>query len=59
VDSEYLDKLEEIKTSGQVKHKTYGEGKVIAFYGDTLEIAFPSKTAKCKLKFMMENGLIL
>jgi DNA helicase-2/ATP-dependent DNA helicase PcrA len=59
VDSEYQDKLEEIKTSGQVKHKTYGEGKVIAFYGDTLEIAFPSKTAKCKLKFMMENGLIL
>jgi DNA helicase-2/ATP-dependent DNA helicase PcrA len=59
VESEYRHKLEEIKTSGQVKHKTYGEGKVIAFNGDTLEIAFPSKTAKCKLKFMMENGLIL
>jgi DNA helicase-2/ATP-dependent DNA helicase PcrA len=59
VESEYQDKLEEIKSSGHVKHKTYGDGKVIAFYGDTLEIAFPSKTAKCKLKFMMENGLIL
>jgi DNA helicase-2/ATP-dependent DNA helicase PcrA len=59
VESEYQDKLEEIKNSGHVKHKTYGDGKVIAFNGDTLEIAFPSKTAKCKLKFMMENGLIL
>jgi DNA helicase-2/ATP-dependent DNA helicase PcrA len=59
VESEYQDKLEEIKSSGHVKHKTYGDGKVIAFNGDTLEIAFPSKTAKCKLKFMMENGLIL
>jgi hypothetical protein len=59
VESEYQDKLEEIKNSGLVKHKTYGDGKVIAFNGDTLEIAFPSKTAKCKLKFMMENGLIL
>jgi DNA helicase-2/ATP-dependent DNA helicase PcrA len=59
VESEYLDKLAEIKNSGHVKHKTYGDGKVIAFNGDTLEVAFPSKTAKCKLKFMMENGLIL
>jgi DNA helicase-2/ATP-dependent DNA helicase PcrA len=59
VESEYQNKLEEIKSSGHVKHKTYGDGKVIAFNGDTLEIAFPSKTAKCKLKYMMENGLIL
>jgi DNA helicase-2/ATP-dependent DNA helicase PcrA len=59
VESEYLNKLEEIKNSGHVKHKTFGEGKVISLNGDTLEIAFPNKTAKCKLKFMMENGLIL
>jgi DNA helicase-2/ATP-dependent DNA helicase PcrA len=59
VESEYLDKLEEIKSSGHIKHKTYGDGRVVAFNGDTLEIAFPNKTAKCKLKFMMENGLIL
>jgi DNA helicase-2/ATP-dependent DNA helicase PcrA len=59
VESEYLNKLEEIKNSGHIKHKTYGEGKVLSYNGDTLEIVFPNKTAKCRLKFMMENGLIL
>jgi hypothetical protein len=59
VESEYLNKLEEIKNSGHIKHKTYGEGKVVSYNGDTLEIVFPNKTAKCRLKFMMENGLIL
>jgi DNA helicase-2/ATP-dependent DNA helicase PcrA len=59
VESEYLNKLEEIKNSGHIKHKTYGDGKVVSYNGDTLEIVFPNKTAKCKLKFMMENGLIL
>jgi DNA helicase-2/ATP-dependent DNA helicase PcrA len=59
VESEYLNKLEEIKNSGYIKHKTYGEGKVVGLNGDTIEIVFPNKTAKCKLKFMMENGLIL
>jgi DNA helicase-2/ATP-dependent DNA helicase PcrA len=59
LESEYLNKLEEIKSSGHVKHKTYGDGKILALNGDTLEIAFANKTAKCKLKFLMENGLIL
>jgi DNA helicase-2/ATP-dependent DNA helicase PcrA len=59
VEDEYQEKLEEIKTSGHLKHKTYGDGRVINFNGDTIEVAFPNKTAKCKLKFMMENGLIL
>jgi hypothetical protein len=59
VESEYINKLEEIKNSGHIKHKTYGEGKVVSYNGDTLEIVFPNKTAKCRLKFMMENGLIL
>jgi DNA helicase-2/ATP-dependent DNA helicase PcrA len=59
VEAEYLNKLEEIKNSGHIKHKTYGDGRVVAYNGDTLEIVFQNKTAKCKLKFMMENGLIL
>ena len=57
-EAEYLDKLEEIQTTGYINHKTYGEGMLRSMNGDTLEIEFQSKTAKCKLKFMMENGLI-
>jgi DNA helicase-2/ATP-dependent DNA helicase PcrA len=58
-ESEYLDKLEEIRSTGKFKHKTYGEGKAIGFDGDTIEVQFANKKAKCKLKFMMENGLII
>lgn len=57
-ESEYLDKLGEIRNTGKVKHKLYGRGKVRSVSGDTMEIEFESKTTKCKLKVMMENGLI-
>nr|MCR5754277.1 ATP-dependent helicase [Acetatifactor sp.] len=57
-ESEYLDKLEEIQTTGYVKHKTYGEGRVESIAGDILLVEFPQKTVKCKLKFMLEQGLI-
>ncbi len=58
-EAEYLDKLEEIQTTGYINHKTYGEGMLRSMNGDTLEIEFQSKTTKCKLKFMMEHGLIV
>lgn len=57
-DQAYREKLEEIRTTGRVKHKTFGEGMVVSADGDTLEIRFKTKTAKCKLRFMMENGII-
>lgn len=56
--AEYLEKLGEIQTSGWVKHKAYGEGRVRSIAGDIIEIEFESKTAKCMLKFMMEHDLI-
>jgi len=57
-ESEYMDKLEEIQTTGYVKHKTYGEGRVESMNGDTILVAFAQKTVKCKLKYMMEQGII-
>jgi DNA helicase-2/ATP-dependent DNA helicase PcrA len=57
-DQAYREKLEEILTTGHVKHKTFGEGTLVSADGDTLEIRFKTKTAKCKLRFMMENGII-
>lgn len=57
-ESEYLDKLGEIRNTGQVEHKMYGKGRIKSISGDTIEIEFESKTTKCKLKVMMENGLI-
>lgn len=57
-ESEYMDKLEEIRTTGYVMHRTYGEGCIRSIHGDTLEIEFDSRTAKCKLKFMMEHELL-
>jgi DNA helicase-2/ATP-dependent DNA helicase PcrA len=57
-DQAYREKLEEIRTTGRVKHKTFGEGMLVSAEGDTLEIRFKTKTAKCKLRFMMENGII-
>lgn len=55
---EYVENLEEIQTTGYVKHKLYGEGMVLSIKGDVLEIEFSEKTAKCKLRFMMEHKLI-
>ena len=57
-ESEYLDKKEELQTTGYVKHKIYGEGRVEAMEGDALTIAFAAKTTKCKLKYLMEQELI-
>lgn len=57
-ETEYYDKLEELKTTGYVKHKVYGEGMIVSMRGDTLEIQFEEKIVKCKLKFMMEHALI-
>jgi DNA helicase-2/ATP-dependent DNA helicase PcrA len=57
-DQVYQEKLEEILTTGYVKHKTFGEGKLLSADGDTLEIQFKNKNAKCKLRFMLENGII-
>ena len=57
-EAEYFDKLEELQTTGYVKHRRYGEGMVQSIHGDIIEIAFAEKTTKCKLKYMMEQGLI-
>ncbi|HKM34305.1 MAG TPA: ATP-dependent helicase [Lachnospiraceae bacterium] len=57
-EAEYFDKLDEIQTTGYVKHTIYGEGKVLSIVGDNIVIAFQMKTAKCRLKFMMEHELI-
>lgn len=57
-ETEYLDKLGEIQATGYVKHKTYGKGRVRSIRGDTIEIEFENKTARCLLKFMMEHNLI-
>lgn len=57
-ENEYLDKREEIRSAGQVRHKTYGIGRVCSIVGDTIEIEFGSRRTKYKLKFMMEHGLI-
>lgn len=57
-EAEYLDKLEEIRSTGYVKHRIYGEGRVLSITGDNIAIEFQAKTAKCKLKYMMEHELI-
>ena len=57
-ESEYLDKLEELQTTGYVKHKKYGEGRVLSIKGDTIEIEFEQKVGKYKLMFLMQNQLI-
>ena len=57
-ESEYLDKLEEIRTTGYVNHKQYGEGILKSIHGDVLEIEFADKTAKFKLKIMMEQNML-
>jgi DNA helicase-2/ATP-dependent DNA helicase PcrA len=57
-DQAYQKKLEEIRTTGRVKHKTFGEGILLSADGDTLKIQFKTRTTKCKLRFMMENGII-
>lgn len=57
-ESEYYDKMEEIRTTGYVSHKMLGEGTVRSIKGDTIEVEFTNKTAKCKLKYMMEQGLV-
>lgn len=54
----YRDKWEEIMTTGYVKHKIWGEGMLLSADGDDLEIEFSHKTAKCRLRFMMEHGMI-
>lgn len=54
----YRDKWEEIMTTGYVKHKIWGEGMLLAADGDELTIEFPHKTARCRLRFMMEQGMI-
>jgi DNA helicase-2/ATP-dependent DNA helicase PcrA len=55
----YRDKWEEIASTGYVNHKLYGEGMVQSMEGDTLEVEFKNKTTKCKLRLMMEKGIIL
>ena len=57
--TEYLEKLREIQETGFVRHKKYGQGKVLSVNGDVLEIAFEDKTTKCMLRFMMEHQLIV
>ena len=57
-ENEYLDKLEEIRSAGQVRHKIYGTGRVCSIIGDTIEIEFEGRRTKYKLKVMMEHGLI-
>ena len=57
-ETEYLEKREEIATTGYIKHKKYGRGAIRSISGDIIEIEFESKTTKCQLKFMMENELI-
>jgi DNA helicase-2/ATP-dependent DNA helicase PcrA len=57
--TEYLEKLREIQETGFVRHKKYGQGKVLSVNGDVLEIAFEDKTTKCMLRFMMEHELLL
>lgn len=54
----YRDKWEEIMTTGTIKHKIWGKGTLRSADGDELEITFPHKTAKCRLRFMMEQGMI-
>ncbi|MBO5283606.1 MAG: ATP-dependent helicase [Lachnospiraceae bacterium] len=54
----YRDKWEEIMTTGYVKHKIWGEGMLLSADGDDLEIEFAHKTARCRLRFMMEHGMI-
>lgn len=56
--AEYLDKQKELQTTGYVKHKTLGEGKLISIKGDNLLIEFQHTQKKCKLKFMMEHMLL-
>ena len=57
-EAEYLDKLEELQTTGYIKHKVYGEGMIRGIHGDSIEVAFTYRTMKCKLKYMMEHDLI-
>jgi hypothetical protein len=57
-EDEYLDKLEEIRTTGILWHKVFGEGRVLAIDGDTIRVEFPGKTTMCRLKYMMEQGIL-
>lgn len=57
-EDEYYDKLEELQTTGYVKHQVYGESMIVSMRGDTIEVQFREKVVKCKLKFMMEHELI-
>lgn len=57
-EDKYKNKMEEIMAAGYINHKIYGEGKVLSIDGDVLVIEFKNKTAKCMLRFMMENEII-
>lgn len=57
-ETEYQDKLEDILSTGYIKHKTYGDGMLLSVNGDNLEIDFNGQIKKCKLLFMMENRII-
>jgi DNA helicase-2/ATP-dependent DNA helicase PcrA len=57
-ESEYMDKMGEIASSGFIRHRIYGRGKLLNINGDELQVEFAGKTMKCRLKFMMERGLI-